>query len=621
VIALLAAAGVVALPASEPRVLVLNSYHPQYRWTERLVDGIRDELADTVGDENLHIEYMDGRRFADDESFAEQLLPLYRLKYSRYSIDVVISTDDIAFQFLIQHGDELFPGVPVVFGGVNDYSPESLAGHDNFTGILEGTEVRGNIDLILQVHPETRQIVALSDRTEIGRNLAREVREILAEPSAPLNDGHVQLVLWDDFTIAELMQRAASASPGTVFLMLAIHQDRQGSYFSYARDLEVLSETSSVPIYGMWGAILLGRGVLGGLMNDPDTHGRDVAALAKRILSGERVEEIPIVPKARYEPAFDYRQMQRFGVQLDQIPVTSSLLGRPPSFYSLNKQVVWVLAAVIAGLLMSTLFLLGHLRQRRLRRRDKRETVRLRENLAHVGRLGVMGEMATGIAHEINQPLTAIGNYAHACRLMLDQGSFDKERFQEILDKLSRSAKRAGEVIRRLRTLVRKRESELEEVQLNDLVADVAALMESDARLRDMPIQVELAEFVPPVTVDEVQIQQVVLNLLRNGMDAMEDVAILKRRLWVRTAARAEAEVELSVTDRGIGIPEGLDEELFHPFVTTRESGMGMGLSICRSIVDAHGGRLWFTRNPEGGATFHVALPTVVEASGERSPA
>lgn len=252
------------------------------------------------------------------------------------------------------------------------------------------------------------------------------------------------------------------------------------------------------------------------------------------------------------------------------------------------------------------------------RRRAEREAERLRENLAHVARVGAMGEMTAGIAHEMNQPLTAISSYAQACRFMLERGSLDEERLGEVLDKISKSTQRAGEVIRRLRTFVRKRKSERIEARVDELVADVVALMEVDARLQDLEIHVEPADGLPPVVADKVQIQQVVLNLVRNAMDAMRGVEPPARPIVVRTEALGEAAVVVAVEDRGPGVPEDVRDELFHPFVTTKETGMGMGLSICRSIVDAHGGRLWFTDNPEGGATFYFSLPTADGAAADR---
>ena len=249
---------------------------------------------------------------------------------------------------------------------------------------------------------------------------------------------------------------------------------------------------------------------------------------------------------------------------------------------------------------------------------SRREADGLREDLAHVDRLGMMGEMATGIAHEINQPLTAIGNYAQACRFILQRESVDQELVLETMDKISRGAKRAGEVIRRLRTFVDKRESKRERVAVNDLVGKVAALLENEVRLHDLEIRMELAQSIRPVVADPVQIQQVLLNLLRNGIDAMEGLETSENRILIETIARAQSEVEVTVTDHGVGVSEDASEKLFHPFFTTKESGMGIGLSICHSIVDAHGGRLWFTRNPEEGTTFHFTLPTAIEASGRR---
>ena len=260
--------------------------------------------------------------------------------------------------------------------------------------------------------------------------------------------------------------------------------------------------------------------------------------------------------------------------------------------------------------------LVAQFEDRTERRRAREEADRLRESLAHVGRLGMLGEMATGIAHEINQPLTAISTYAQACRFLLEKGEPDPDRLLEVLGKISRSARRAGDVIDHLRTLVRKRNSHRELVRVNELVEDVASLMEVDARLSSLEVQLRLSEGLPPIVADRVQIQQVILNLMRNGLDAMAGVEAARKILSVTTQALGAAEIEVAVRDRGAGVPEGTGDELFHPFVTTKESGMGMGLSICQSIVRSHGGRLWFTHNPEGGVTFHFTIPTAVEGPG-----
>lgn len=237
------------------------------------------------------------------------------------------------------------------------------------------------------------------------------------------------------------------------------------------------------------------------------------------------------------------------------------------------------------------------------------------DRLAHVNRLSTLGEMAAGIAHEVNQPLGAISNYAQACRVLLERGRADEQRLSEILEKIASQAQRAGEVIRRLRTLARGRNAARELVNLDALIRDIVKLAEVDARLRSMRIRLDLVKDLPPVMVDVVQIQQVVLNLLRNGMEAMEEAGAKPREIVVFTRRISPEEAEVAVRDLGAGVDPAVAEEIMNPFVSTKTTGMGMGLAICQSIVASHGGRLWFTSNGEGGGTtFHFTIP--VEPQG-----
>ena len=231
-----------------------------------------------------------------------------------------------------------------------------------------------------------------------------------------------------------------------------------------------------------------------------------------------------------------------------------------------------------------------------------------RERLAHVDRLNVMGEMAASIAHEINQPLSAIANYTNAAYRRVSAGQLDGEKLSASLVKIDEQAQRAGEVVRRLRNLVKKRQSQRELLDINDLVCDSLRLAEVDARVHDIVVDVSLTESPSQVLADPVQIEQVILNLLRNAIDAMGMAPKDESRLLVRSEVRDNF-VEVSVCDRGTGITKVHEKHLFEPFFTTKVAGMGMGLSISHSIVSAHGGRFWFTRNPEQGVTFHFSLP------------
>ncbi len=237
----------------------------------------------------------------------------------------------------------------------------------------------------------------------------------------------------------------------------------------------------------------------------------------------------------------------------------------------------------------------------------------LRERLTHLTRVSVMGEMASGIAHEVNQPLTAVATYAQAARRMVDAQMADSALVSDVLDRISAEALRAGDIVHRLRSLVQKRESSRRLSDINELIRDLEHLASVDARMHDVKLLLDLASPLPPVLVDEIQIQQVLLNLIRNGIDAMEDVDPADRKLVVRTRQRANM-IHVSITDHGCGLPEGAERKLFQPFFTTKKSGMGMGLSISRSIVDSHGGRMTFESNADGGTTFSLTLPFAPES-------
>ena len=244
-----------------------------------------------------------------------------------------------------------------------------------------------------------------------------------------------------------------------------------------------------------------------------------------------------------------------------------------------------------------------------------------REKLAHVGRLSTMGEMMASIAHEINQPLTAIAMYAQAGMRMIATGASDLERLRGALDKLNTQSLRAGAVIDRIQRFAKAQQSEREFVDLNDLLNDLVKLAEADIRMYDIQLSLDLQPDLPPVRVDPVQIQQVALNLIRNAIDATLEInAIHGRGLILRTSASASGnQLLVEVRDQGPGVAPEKAELVFEPFHTSKRDGMGMGLSICRSIIVEHGGELNFHNNADtmsnkgrqehSGATFFFTLP------------
>jgi len=230
------------------------------------------------------------------------------------------------------------------------------------------------------------------------------------------------------------------------------------------------------------------------------------------------------------------------------------------------------------------------------------------ERLQATSRLVTMGEMASTLAHELNQPLGAIASYNSGCINRLEAGQLDAAELRDIHDKIGRQARRAGEIIRRVHDFVRRSEPKREALLLNTVIRDAVGLIEADARKRRMRIISELAPDLPPITADPVMIEQILVNLVRNGMDAMADLPPEQRQVLIQTRQRNHM-LEVRVTDRGCGIDPETAARLFQPFFTTKAEGMGMGLNICRSIAELHHGRLTFEPNPSGGTIFILTLP------------
>jgi two-component system, LuxR family, sensor kinase FixL len=253
----------------------------------------------------------------------------------------------------------------------------------------------------------------------------------------------------------------------------------------------------------------------------------------------------------------------------------------------------------------------GFVRDLTERQTRERRLQELQDELVHVARLSEMGQMASTLAHELNQPLTAIANYLQACRRIIDgSGGAVPPKVAEIMEKTVAQAARAGLIIRRLREFIQKGDTERAGENLNKVVEEATALALVGAKELGVRPTLDLADDIAPVMIDKIQIQQVVLNLVRNAVEALAGCE--QRDLVVRTV-REDGEAVVSVRDTGPGLADVVAQNLFQPFVTTKQKGMGLGLSICRSIVESHGGRLWATPNSDHGVTFSFTLPVALQ--------
>jgi C4-dicarboxylate-specific signal transduction histidine kinase len=296
------------------------------------------------------------------------------------------------------------------------------------------------------------------------------------------------------------------------------------------------------------------------------------------------------------------------------LPAGSIVQFRQPRIWERYRLEIILATALV---LFQAMLITGMLFERRARIRaaelaDKAriETGLYRENLAHLARVHTVGQMSTAIAHEVNQPLVAIKNYAIAARGRLTRnGILGLGRVQELLDKIDVQASRAGDILQSLRSMVRKHEPEMTETDVSELVAVALKLVELEGRDMNIRIEASVQAELPPVLVDGIQIQQVLVNLTRNAMEAMEEARIVGGVVKVAAVGASKDEIAVSVSDSGPGIPQGTVKRIFEPFYTTKGAGLGVGLSISRAIIEAHGGRLSLLPNQDGGPVFQFTLP------------
>jgi signal transduction histidine kinase len=243
------------------------------------------------------------------------------------------------------------------------------------------------------------------------------------------------------------------------------------------------------------------------------------------------------------------------------------------------------------------------------RKRAEQEAYDARRELTRMERLSRMGELSASLSHELNQPLTAILSNARAALRFLHSGKLDLAELEEILQDIVKDDKRAGDIIRNLRAMVKPEEGEQELTSINDVLHETVALFRSEAIIRNVRIETDLADALPPLHVNKVQIQQVLINLMTNAAESMTGEESAERIIVLRTAASGEGVVKVAVRDFGSGIEEQALQRIFEPFFTTKRSGLGMGLSLSRSIIESHGGHIWAENNPDKGITFYFDLP------------
>ncbi len=349
----------------EKNVLVLHSYHKGLSWTERAVSGIEQTFNESnfAGMKvRIFYEYMDTKRFEDPE-YQELLVPALKYKAQRVHYDLIISVDDAALRFLFKHREEIFgEPTPVVFCGVNFYSPELLAGKKNYTGVVEAFAARDTIDLALRLHPGTKEFVIVGDDSVTSKANNKALQKV--EPDYA--EKGIRFRYLTGARIEEFRREIERLEPGAIVLAMLFNRDSNNRFYTYEEAFERYAGLARVPVYTYWD-FYLGRGAVGGKIISGRAQGEAAAALAIRILDGVPIEDIPVVTESPNEYIFDYEQLRRFDISPKNLPYGSHLINEPVSFrefFERYRDYIYGFLALVAFLLVVIAILAVNIRRR-----------------------------------------------------------------------------------------------------------------------------------------------------------------------------------------------------------------------------------------------------------------
>ncbi len=422
---------VLAASVEVKQALHLASYHQGYAWTDDIQAGLAAALQASDGQPAvaLQVEYLDAKRIFD-ENHQANLVRLLGYKYGRNTFDVIVVSDDDAFEFMKRHGQELFPGTPWVFCGVNNFAEPRLAGTVNVTGVAEDVDFERTVEAALMLFPKMRRLAVVSDGTTVGMMFRRSFGELW-----PKWESRLELIDLAGLSLEELGQRLEALPDHTPVLFLSFLRESTGHAISLREVSEALPARTKAPIFTCW-SFVMGKGALGGMITDGRQQGRAAGEMALRVLRGERPEDIPVMRESPNSYIFDYRQMERFGLSIAQLPASSEVINRPTEFFERHQGVILAGLGVGLAQLAIIIFLLIN-RQRRQRAEDalRESERRYRELFDGIGDLLYTQDME-GKFLSINRASLAIFGYAPdeligrcAAELMLPehrQGFFDE---------------------------------------------------------------------------------------------------------------------------------------------------------------------------------------------------
>lgn len=591
--------------ASEPKqVLLLHSFGPDVKPWSDYARAIRAELVrQSPWPLDLREHSLVSARSSDENPEGPFVAYLGAL-FANHQPDLIVSIGAPAAAFVQRHRQRLFPTAPMLLTVVDQRRVRYSVLTANDAVVAVSINYLAALENILRVLPDTKTVAVVVGSSPIEKYWKEEI----GNEWKPLAN-RLSLVWYDDLSFQGILKHAAALPPQSVIFWELMVVDAEGVPHEEGTALRRLHAVANAPIFSYTDAFFGGE-IVGGPHTEVLEASQRTAEVAIRILGGEKAGEIKTPPVGFGTPKFDWRQLQRWGISESRLPPGSEIHFRNPTAWDQYRlQILGALAILLlqAGLIAWLLYEHQH---RHLAEVQARNAM---SELTHMNRVATAGELSASIAHEVKQPLTGIVAGAGAARNWLASQPPNVEKVRAALDQIEAAGHRASDIVTSVRSMFRKDTQDKSQVDINELILTVLGLVHIDLRKHQIELETSLDDRLPTVLGNQVQLQQVLLNLVMNSIDSMRSVQ--PRVLSVRSAFNARDRVQVSVEDTGTGIDPSVHDHIFKPLYTTKEHGMGMGLSICQSIIENHDGRIWVSAAAARGAIFKFELPVSVTKS------
>lgn len=596
-------------------ILILLSFSPSQPAYKIFIDEIRQKLIQEFGDAyTMYMEYLETEKYPE-ANYPKERFDLYNETYRKIKLDLLICIGVNVISPIKKYGESYLFNLPTIsldydFSELGYYADLTL---NDQTAVLDlKLDFEATLSYALKLFPKTSSIYFISGVARFDNQLSA-----ISEKAAEKIKGSRNITFIKDTSMDDIVRMVHNLPENSLVFVTSFIMDKKLVPYYNPDAIRIISRESNAPVFH-YNSIGIGSGSVGGYILSFQKVGQQIGESAVKILKGINPNSIEVTQKEYYEYLFDWRQLKRWNIaNSDLIPKESTILFKD---VNLLEEYKWVLGAVLLFLVLQSMLIanLIHLnRNQKLMTKKIIETENKYREFLHEDRSLRLGQLTASLSHELNQPLTAILSNAQAGINFVNSNEATPELLKEIFQKIVDNDKRGASILGSIRGMLKLESREKEKINLNALINEVAAVLHSEATRLNTKLNIELTDEKVNVLADGIQIQQVLLNFILNALQSMEKINSSIKIITVSLSKNNE-DVIVSVRDRGKGIDEGEMEKLFKPFITSKKEGTGIGLAICRSIIEEHKGKIWAENMTDGGAKFSFSLKILKDEQDQR---